>query len=159
MVSRCFASYGRNIQAVVAGGVLAFGDRMGGLGEQFAKLMSERLAASGATPAIEDEALGAEARVTVRLLTPPGIPLTRPLSALKVGEQETPLTRGGNRFMFPMRTLSGIDAPKADSRDVAVAARDGIEAAAHEVLADDTARWIKSQLSADLEAMYAQLQK
>ena len=74
MVSRCFASYGRNIQAAVAGGVLAFGDRMGGLGEQFAKLMSERLAASGATPAIEDEALGAEARVTVRLLTPPGIP-------------------------------------------------------------------------------------
>ncbi len=28
MVSRCFASYGTNIQAAVAGGVLAFGDRM-----------------------------------------------------------------------------------------------------------------------------------
>jgi len=27
------------------------------------------------------------------------------------------------------------------------------------VLADDTARWIKSQLSADLEAMYADLKK
>jgi hypothetical protein len=40
-----------------------------------------------------------------------------------------------------------------------VAALDGIEAAAHEVLADDTARWIKSQLSADLEAMYADLKK
>jgi len=28
MVSRCFASYGTSIQAAVAGGVLAFGDRM-----------------------------------------------------------------------------------------------------------------------------------
>jgi citrate synthase len=65
MVSRCFASHGTNIQAAVAGGVLAFGDRMGGLGEQFAKLMSERLAALGATAAIEDEALVAEARATV----------------------------------------------------------------------------------------------
>ncbi|MFD5752994.1 SDR family oxidoreductase [Streptomyces sp. NPDC127033] len=52
---------------------------------------------------------------------------------------------------------AGIDAPKADPRDVAVAALDGIEAGAHEVLADDTTRWVKSQLSADLEAMYAQL--
>ncbi|WP_190813928.1 SDR family oxidoreductase [Saccharopolyspora pogona] len=53
---------------------------------------------------------------------------------------------------------SGIDAPKADPRDVAVAALDGIEAGVHEVLADDTTRWIKSQLSADVEAMYTQLQ-
>ncbi|MEU9917304.1 SDR family oxidoreductase [Streptomyces sp. NPDC051001] len=52
---------------------------------------------------------------------------------------------------------SGVDAPKADPRDIAVAALDGIEAGAHEVLADDTTRWVKSQLSADLEAMYAQL--
>ncbi|MET9014925.1 SDR family oxidoreductase [Streptomyces olivaceoviridis] len=52
---------------------------------------------------------------------------------------------------------SGIDAPKADPLDVAVAALDGIEAGAHEVLADDTTRWVKSQLSADLEALYPQL--
>ncbi|MFM9607162.1 SDR family oxidoreductase [Streptomyces niveiscabiei] len=52
---------------------------------------------------------------------------------------------------------SGLDAPKADPRDVARAALDGIEAGAHEVLADDTTRWVKSQLSADLEALYAQL--
>ena len=52
---------------------------------------------------------------------------------------------------------AGIDAPKADPRDVAVAALDGIESGAHEVLADDTTRWIKSQLSADLEALYLQL--
>ncbi|MEX3106214.1 short chain dehydrogenase [Streptomyces sp. V2] len=52
---------------------------------------------------------------------------------------------------------SGLDAPKADPRDVARAALDGVEAGAHEVLADDTTRWVKSQLSADLEALYAQL--
>jgi NAD(P)-dependent dehydrogenase (short-subunit alcohol dehydrogenase family) len=52
---------------------------------------------------------------------------------------------------------SAVDAPKADPRDVAVAALDGIEAGAHEVLADDTARKVKLQLAADLEAMYAQL--
>jgi len=54
---------------------------------------------------------------------------------------------------------AGVDAPKSDPRDVAVAALDGIEAGAHEVLADDITRWVKSQLSADLEAMYAQLKK
>lgn len=54
---------------------------------------------------------------------------------------------------------AGLDAPKADPRDVAVAALDGVEAGAHEVLADDTTRWVKSQLSADLEALYPQLNK
>ena len=52
---------------------------------------------------------------------------------------------------------SGLDAPKADPRDVAVAALDGIEAGAHEVLADDLTRWVKSQLSAGLDALYPQL--
>jgi NAD(P)-dependent dehydrogenase (short-subunit alcohol dehydrogenase family) len=54
---------------------------------------------------------------------------------------------------------SGVDAPKADPRDIAVAALDGIEAGAHEVLADDLTRSVKSQLSADLDALYAQLAK
>lgn len=54
---------------------------------------------------------------------------------------------------------AGVDAPKSDPRDVAVAALDGIEAGAHEVLADDVTRWVKSQLSADLEALYTQLKK
>lgn len=44
MISRCFASYGTSIQAAVAGGVLAFGDRMGGLGEQLAQTMVAHLA-------------------------------------------------------------------------------------------------------------------
>ncbi|WP_063733722.1 SDR family oxidoreductase [Streptomyces sp. RTd22] len=52
---------------------------------------------------------------------------------------------------------SAIDAPKADPRDVAVAALDGIAAGAHEVLADDTTRRVKLQLAAELEAMYTQL--
>ena len=43
MIARCFASYGTTIQAAVGGGILAFGDQMGGLGEQLAKLMSERI--------------------------------------------------------------------------------------------------------------------
>jgi NAD(P)-dependent dehydrogenase (short-subunit alcohol dehydrogenase family) len=54
---------------------------------------------------------------------------------------------------------SGVDAPKSAPGDVAVAALDGIEAGAHEVLADDITRWVKSQLSAEPEAMYAQLKK
>lgn len=45
MIARCFASYGTTIQGAVAGGVMSFGDRMGGLGEQLAKMMSDRLGA------------------------------------------------------------------------------------------------------------------
>ncbi|MDP6690076.1 MAG: citrate/2-methylcitrate synthase [Alphaproteobacteria bacterium] len=45
MISRCFASYGTSIQAAVGGGVLAFGDRMGGLGEQLGQTMVAHLAA------------------------------------------------------------------------------------------------------------------
>lgn len=65
MISRCFASYGTSIQAAVAGGVLAFGDRMGGLGEQLARLMAERLAALGEPGEIGDAALDVEAKATV----------------------------------------------------------------------------------------------
>lgn len=43
MIARCFASYGTNIQSAVGAGILSFGDRMGGLGEQLAKLLSERV--------------------------------------------------------------------------------------------------------------------
>lgn len=37
MVSRCFASYGTTLQAAIAGGVLSFGDIMGGAGEALAR--------------------------------------------------------------------------------------------------------------------------
>ncbi|MGW9024006.1 SDR family oxidoreductase [Streptomyces sp. NPDC055722] len=52
---------------------------------------------------------------------------------------------------------SGIDAPKSSPRDVAVAALDGIESGAHEVLVDDITRQVKSALAGDLEALYEQL--
>lgn len=67
MISRCFASYGTSIQAAVGAGVLAFGDRMGGLGEQLARLMVERLAHLERAPMeIDDETLRAEARGIVQ---------------------------------------------------------------------------------------------
>jgi citrate synthase len=67
MISRCFASYGTSIQAAVGGGVLAFGDRMGGLGEQLARLMVERLEALAVTPAeIDGESLRGEACAIVQ---------------------------------------------------------------------------------------------
>ncbi|MFJ8112683.1 SDR family oxidoreductase [Streptomyces sp. NPDC096132] len=51
----------------------------------------------------------------------------------------------------------GIDAPKSPPHDIATAALDGVEADAHEVLADDITRWAKGALSGDLAAMYQQL--
>jgi citrate synthase len=65
MISRCFASYGTSIQAAVGGGILAFGDRMGGLGEQLARLMAERLAPLGDPSAIDEDRLRLEARAIV----------------------------------------------------------------------------------------------
>ncbi len=55
MISRCFASYGTSIQAAVGGGVLAFGDRMGGLGEQLAQTMVEYLAGHDPENQVVDE--------------------------------------------------------------------------------------------------------
>ncbi|MET7288006.1 SDR family oxidoreductase [Streptomyces sp. NPDC005573] len=49
-----------------------------------------------------------------------------------------------------------VDAPKADAHDIAVAALDGIEAGADEVLGDDLTRRVKSALSRDVAAMYEQ---
>lgn len=43
MIARCYASYGTSIQAAIGAGVNAFGDRMGGLGEQMARMLVERL--------------------------------------------------------------------------------------------------------------------
>jgi len=43
MVSRCYASYGTSLPAAVGAGISAFGDRMGGLGEQMGQMMVEQL--------------------------------------------------------------------------------------------------------------------
>ena len=66
MISRCFASYGTTIQAAVGAGILAFGDRMGGLGEQLAQLMAERLSVRDGGPgAWTDADLATEAAAVV----------------------------------------------------------------------------------------------
>lgn len=54
MIARCYASYGTSIQAAMAGGIMAFGDTMGGAGEALAKLLSEAVAGIGGTPTDED---------------------------------------------------------------------------------------------------------
>ncbi|HJQ58036.1 MAG TPA: citryl-CoA lyase [Vineibacter sp.] len=65
MIARCFASYGTSIQAAVGGGILAFGDRMGGLGEQLARLMAEALAPLGDPAGISEAQLRALAQSIV----------------------------------------------------------------------------------------------
>jgi citrate synthase len=57
MIARCFASYGTTIQAAVGAGITAFGDRMGGLGEQLAQLLVERLGVHLANGSPSDETL------------------------------------------------------------------------------------------------------
>lgn len=65
MVARCFASYGTSIQAAVGSGIAAFGDRMGGLGEQLAHLMADRLAPLGDRAALTDDQLREAAQAIV----------------------------------------------------------------------------------------------
>ncbi|MBT3533166.1 MAG: hypothetical protein HN478_04760 [Rhodospirillaceae bacterium] len=57
MISRCYASYGTSIQAAVSAGINAFGDRMGGLGEQLAKAMVDCLADIADGPPPDDATL------------------------------------------------------------------------------------------------------
>ncbi|MGO8894725.1 MAG: hypothetical protein ACLP8X_33120 [Streptosporangiaceae bacterium] len=52
---------------------------------------------------------------------------------------------------------AGLNAPKADPRDIARRTADAIIAGDFEVLADDTTRAVKSQLSQDVTALYTQL--
>ena len=65
MISRCYASYGTTIQAAIGAGVTAFGDRMGGLGEQLAQLMFERLSPLLANGQVSDDALESAAEMLV----------------------------------------------------------------------------------------------
>jgi hypothetical protein len=52
---------------------------------------------------------------------------------------------------------ANVTAPKADPGDVARQAADAIIAGAYEILAEDTTRAVKSQLSGDLTNLYGQL--
>lgn len=65
MIARCFASYGTTIQAAIGASVTAFGDRMGGLGEQMARLLVEHLSPHLGNGAPSDELLACEARTIV----------------------------------------------------------------------------------------------
>lgn len=65
MIARCFASYGTSIQTAVGAGITAFGDRMGGLGEQLAQLLSERLAPHLGRGEPSDDSLKAIAEAVV----------------------------------------------------------------------------------------------
>jgi NAD(P)-dependent dehydrogenase (short-subunit alcohol dehydrogenase family) len=53
--------------------------------------------------------------------------------------------------------IAHLDVPKADPRDVAKLAADAILAGQYEVLADETTRTVKSQLSRNLTNLYQQL--
>ena len=65
MIARCYASYGTTIQAAVGAGVSAFGDKMGGLGEQLARLMFEEASAGSLTQASSDAEIDAIAKSIV----------------------------------------------------------------------------------------------
>ncbi|MFF0339579.1 SDR family oxidoreductase [Kribbella sp. NPDC004875] len=52
---------------------------------------------------------------------------------------------------------TAVTAPKSRPEDIAKAALDGIEAGAHEVLADETARGAKAATALDLTAVYPEL--
>jgi NAD(P)-dependent dehydrogenase (short-subunit alcohol dehydrogenase family) len=53
---------------------------------------------------------------------------------------------------------AGVDAPKSDPHDIALAL-DGVETGAYEVLADDLTRQVKAGLAGDLAGLYPQLAK
>jgi NAD(P)-dependent dehydrogenase (short-subunit alcohol dehydrogenase family) len=52
---------------------------------------------------------------------------------------------------------AGIDAPKSDPDEVAAQVLAGLEAGAHEVLADDISRHVRNALSGELTALYPAL--
>ena len=76
MIARCYASYGTSIQAAIGAGVNAFGDRMGGLGEQMARMLVERLSPQLArgTPTDADLRVAADAIVGEAMRTKVRIP-------------------------------------------------------------------------------------
>jgi NAD(P)-dependent dehydrogenase (short-subunit alcohol dehydrogenase family) len=55
--------------------------------------------------------------------------------------------------------VAALDVPKIDPREVARQTADAIQSGTFEVLADDTARRVKSALSADVSVLYPQLAK
>jgi NAD(P)-dependent dehydrogenase (short-subunit alcohol dehydrogenase family) len=75
---------------------------------------------------------------------------------LQLREQGTTVTALHVAYMDTDMTAH-IDAPKSDPRDIARQAADAIVAGRYEILADETTRAVKSQLSQDLTSLYTQL--
>jgi len=75
---------------------------------------------------------------------------------LRLREQGTTVTALHVAYMDTDMTAH-IDAPKSDPRDIARQTADAILAGHYEILADDTTRAVKSQLSQDLTSLYTQL--
>ena len=67
MIARCYASYGTSIQSAISAGVNAFGDRMGGLGEQMAQLLTQRLAPYLQANTVTDTVLQQQAEAIVAI--------------------------------------------------------------------------------------------
>ncbi len=99
MIARCFASYGTSIQVAVGAGITAFGDRMGGLGEQLAQSLVTHLgphlregSPSDATLRTVAEAIVAEAVRAKARVPGYGIPLhamdPRAPQVLEIARQE-----------------------------------------------------------------------
>lgn len=57
MIARCFASYGTSLQAAIGGGVISFGEKMGGAGEWLAQHMFERVSEAAKSNTIDDALL------------------------------------------------------------------------------------------------------
>jgi NAD(P)-dependent dehydrogenase (short-subunit alcohol dehydrogenase family) len=75
---------------------------------------------------------------------------------VRLCEQGTVVTALHVAFMDTDMTAR-LDVPKADPRDIARQTADAILAGQYEVLADQTTRTVKSQLSNDLTSLYGQL--
>ncbi len=73
---------------------------------------------------------------------------------VRLRDQGTTVTALHVAYMDTEMT-AGIQAPKADPRNIARQAADAIASGALEVLADETTRTVKSQLSQDISALYA----
>lgn len=79
-------------------------------------------------------------------------------NALRLGLREQGITVTAVHVAFMDTDMTaGRDVPKSDPRQIARQTADAIEAGAFEVLADETTRAVKSQLSAEVSALYPAL--
>ena len=128
MIARCYASYGTSIQAAMAGGIMAFGDTMGGAGEALAKLLSEAVASVDGDPNDEDlhglateaspERAGCRATASRCTARTPGRPRCwrwrgrKAVSVRTVGWRNWLNRKSWSRLAKPSRSISTGSAPR-----------------------------------------------